>query len=116
MVQIMPNRRSEKWIDVAWSDKATNSLYRSTIALECRNRSGLATSVSSAISGMDVNIVTFNFNSGALECDSIQMETMVEVHSLSVLETLLQTLRQLPDVIEAKRRLPELEKNARIEH
>ena len=98
------NRRSEKWVDAAWSEKAENNIHRSAVSLECRNKPGLATAVSSAISGLDINIVTFNFNQGELARDSIQMETIVEVRSLPELNRLLRALRQIPDVIDANRR------------
>ena len=104
MAQTAPGRRFEKWIDAAWSDKAAGVLHHSAISLECRNRAGLAAVVSSTISNLGVNMVTFNFSAGALTHDSIQMETIVEVPSLAELERLLSVLRTLPDVIEAKRR------------
>ena len=96
-------RRSEKWIETAWSEKAVFGVHRSAIILECRNKPGLATAVSSAISARDINIVNFNFNSGELSRDSIQLETIVEVSSLAELERLLEALRRLPDVIDATR-------------
>ena len=100
----LENRRSEKWIETAWSDKAEENMHRSAIVLECRNKPGLATAVSSAISGQDINIITFNFSSGETARDFIEMETMVEVSSLSHLNRLLRALRGLPDVIAARRR------------
>lgn len=99
------NRRSEKWVDAVWSEKAESGVHRSAVFLECRNKPGLATAISSAISRMDINIVTFNFNQGELARDSIQMETIVEVRSLPDLNRLLGALRKIPNVIDAKRRL-----------
>ena len=100
------SRKSEKWIETVWSDKAVQSTHRSALTLECRNKPGLATAVSSTISGLDINIVTFNFNQGDLSRDFIQMETIVEVSSLSDINRLLRALLQLPDVINARRRIP----------
>lgn len=108
----MSERRSEKWIETAWSDRAIHSAHRSAILLECRNRPGLATAVSSAISGRDINIVTFNFNRGELSRDSIQMETIVEVPSLAELNRLLRALRLIPDVIDARRYWRDISKAA----
>ncbi|MGI9297105.1 MAG: RelA/SpoT family protein [Gammaproteobacteria bacterium] len=99
----MSGRRSEKWIETAWSDRAIHGAHRSAILLECRNNPGLASAVSSAIGGRDINIVKFNFNRGESSRDSIQMETIVEVPSLAELNRLLRALRLLPDVIDARR-------------
>ena len=99
------NRRSEKWIDTAWSEKSTQNKHRSEIVLECRNKMGVATAVSKTISGKNINIVTFNFNQGEQSRDSIQIETIVEVSSLVDLNNLLRALRQLPDVITAARKM-----------
>ncbi len=100
-------RRSEKWIDAAWSEKAAQNTHRSAVTLECRNKPGLASAVSSAISGQDINIVTFNFSQAEQSRDSLQIETVVEVPSLERLQRLLNALRQIPDVIDAVRRRPE---------
>ena len=96
-------RSSEKWIETTWSDKADQATYRSAIAMECRNRPGLASAVSSAVSRSDINIVNFNFNRGDLSHDWIQMEMIVEVPSLVKLENLMHLLRTLPDVIDVHR-------------
>lgn len=106
-VTLGSGRRSEKWIDTAWSDKAVHSMHRSAIVLECHNKPGLATTVSSAISGQNINIVTFNFSQGEQARDSIEMETIVEIASLSDLNRLLAALRQLPEVMEVRRRRQE---------
>ena len=101
-------RRSEKWIETAWSEKAAQFSHRGAIILECRNRPGLASAVSSAIGARDINIVKFHFHGGESSRDSIQMETIVEVPSLAELERLLDALLQLPEVIDARRNLRDL--------
>ena len=98
------NRRSEKWVDAAWSEKAENALHRSAVVLECRNKTGLAAEISTAIGGQNINIITFNFSGGELARDSIQIETVVEVNSLPELNRLLRVLREIPDVVDARRR------------
>ena len=98
------NRRSEKWVDAAWSEKAENALHRSAVVLECRNKTGLAAEISTAIGGQNINIITFNFSGGELARDSIQIETVVEVNSLPELNRLLRALREIPDVVDARRR------------
>ena len=99
-----PSRRSPKWIDTAWSEKSTSTVHRSAIVLHCSNKTGLASAVSSTISTQDINIVTFNFNSGELSRAYIHMEIIVEVKSLAELNRLLETLRNMPEVIDARRR------------
>ena len=101
------SRRSEKWIETAWSEKASQALYKSAVVLDCRNRPGLVAVVSASISGRDINIVNLNFNHGELSRDFIQMEIIVEVPSLPELNSLLHALRALDEVVKAERREPE---------
>ena len=103
-----PNRRSsEKWIDTAWGEKAAQAYYKGAVVMHCRNRPGLVAAVSSAISGRNINIVNFNLDHGEMSRDSLQVELIVEVHSLPELNDLLHVLRGLDEVIKAERKEPE---------
>ncbi|MGI9338939.1 MAG: TGS domain-containing protein, partial [Gammaproteobacteria bacterium] len=101
------NRRSQKWIEVAWHDNPGRRLYSSAITLECRNRPGLITGISGAISKRDINIVTCNFDGGGLAHSAIILEMIVEVPNLAALEALLIALNKMPEVLRAERRLSE---------
>lgn len=98
------SRKSERWIEVRWSEDAMRRLHRSAIALECRNRAGLVSAVSGAISAENVNIVNCHFDDGALEQAKLSLAMMVEVHGLGELQALLAVLRKVPDVLAAERR------------
>lgn len=96
--------RSRKWISTVWSEKADSNMHHSEILLQCANRPGIGTAVSSVISRAGINIVNFNFTGGGIEQDSIAVEAVVEVQSLKRLNFLLASLRKLPEVMEASRR------------
>ena len=112
MVSAQKNRRSEKWIDTAWSDKASNIAHRSAIIIECLNKPGLATTVSSAISSQDINIITFNYSHGEVTQNFIEITAIVEVTTLAILNRLLNVLQKLPDVMEVRRRTETPKPNA----
>lgn len=101
------NRRSQKWIEVAWHDNPGRRLYFAAITLECRNRPGLITGISGAISERDINIVTCNFDGGDMAHSAINLEMIVEVPNLTALESLLDALRKKPEVLRADRRMQE---------
>ncbi len=101
------NRRSQKWIEVAWHEKPGSPAYRSAIVLECKNFPGLITSVSAAISNRDINIVTCNFDGAGAEHSTINLEMIVEVPGKPALDSLLAALKKMPEVLTAHRHLRE---------
>ena len=101
------NRRSQKWIEVAWHDTPGRKLYSAAITLECRNRPGLITGISGAISRRDINIVTCNFDGGGLAHSAIILEMIVEVPNIATLESLLSALSKMPEVLQAERHMTE---------
>lgn len=97
------NRRSEKWTEVQWSQDAAARLHSGALYLECRNRPGLITAVTALISKRDINIVSMHFDGGAMERESLFFEIIVEVSSLDGLNTILQDLKALSEVIRINR-------------
>ena len=98
------NRRSERWIEVQWHEGAGKRLHKGAISLQCHNRPGLITTVSGAISNRDINIVTCNFDGGALEKESMMLDMILEVCNLRQLDELLEALTKMPEVIKAGRK------------
>lgn len=98
------NRRSERWIEVQWTVDAAAHLHHSAIHLQCRNRPGLISAASGAISERRINIVTCHFDGGALEHESIALEMIIEVHNLEELDGLLAHLHKRPEVMQAERK------------
>ena len=99
------SRRSERWTEVQWSPDAGTRVHRSALRLQCKNRPGLISTISSVIGKHHVNIVTCHFDGGALERDSIVLEMIVEVHTLAELEKLLSMLLRQSEVLAAERKI-----------
>ena len=97
------NKKSEKWIDVAWDETARARLFHSAISVECENRRGIAGMMTQIISGESVNIVSFNFAGGQLENEYVAMEFVVDIRDEPHLSSLLDALRNCPQVARAER-------------
>lgn len=101
------NRRSQKWIEVAWHETPGKSLYAAAVILECRNRPGLMTEISAAISRRAVNIVNLKFEGGTSKASAINLEMIVEVPNKTALDALLENLQKMPEVLRARRHMRE---------
>jgi GTP pyrophosphokinase len=89
----------DRWIDVQWATVKT--LHRAHIRVVTQNRRGMLAAISNAINIDDVNIVEMDARTTS---DNLGMNSIiVEVESLTHLQTLLQHLRQLDGVIDAVR-------------
>ncbi len=92
-----PQRR----IEVSWS-AGVKTVHRAQIYLVTQNKKGMLAAISNAISMDDANIVEMEAKTGA---DNLSTSNMVlEVENLEHLSRLLQHLRQIDGVIEARRR------------
>ena len=92
-----PQRR----IEVAWSSDA-KTVHRAQIYLVTQNKKGMLAAVSNAISMDDANIVELEAKTGS---DNLSNTNIVlEVENLEHLSRLLQHLRQIDGVLEARRR------------
>ena len=106
------NKRSERWTDVQWSDSADKRLHCAALRAQCQNRPGLIYTLSGVISDMGVNIVSFNFDGGAMEQESLWLECILEVGSLEDLRRVLSQLGQLPEVLQVSRHMTESRSNS----
>ena len=97
------NKRSEKWTDVAWSDSAGLHPHPGALTLECRNQTGLMSSLTRTMGERDINIVSCNFSGGATERETLTVDFVLEVRDLGQMEGLLSTLNRMPVVIQARR-------------
>jgi GTP pyrophosphokinase len=92
-----PQRR----IEVSWSTGA-KTVHRAQIYVVTQNKKGMLAAVSNAISMEDANIVELE---AKIRADNLSSNSIVlEVEGLDHLSRLLQHLRQLDGVIEARRR------------
>ncbi len=92
-----PQRR----IEVSWS-AGVRTVHRAQIHLVTQNKKGMLAAVSNAISMEDANIVEMEARTNA---DNLSSSNMVlEVEDLDHLSRLLQHLRKIDGVIEARRR------------
>ena len=102
------NRRSEKWIEVAWGEKAKKKPLLSAVILECMNSPSLITTISRVISNRNINIVNLNFSGASHKHETISLSLMVEVHNLDELMDLFGALERTPEVLKAKREMKEI--------
>jgi guanosine-3',5'-bis(diphosphate) 3'-pyrophosphohydrolase len=92
-----PQRR----IEVSWS-AGLKTVHRAQIYLVTQNKKGMLAAIGNAISMEDANIVELEAKTNADNLSSSNI--MLEVDDLDHLSRLLQHLRQLDGVIEARRR------------
>jgi len=92
-----PQRR----IEVSWS-AGLKTVHRAQIYLVTQNKKGMLAAIGNAISMEDANIVELEAKTNADNLSSSNI--MLEVEDLDHLSRLLQHLRQLDGVIEARRR------------
>jgi len=92
-----PQRR----IEVSWS-AGVKTVHRAQIYLVTQNKKGMLAAIGNAISMEDANIVELEAKTNADNLSSSNI--MLEVDDLDHLSRLLQHLRQLDGVIEARRR------------
>ncbi|MFZ5758837.1 MAG: RelA/SpoT family protein [Thermodesulfobacteriota bacterium] len=91
----------ERRIEVSWSS-STRTQHRAQIQIVAHDRKGLLVAICNAITNDDANILNVEAHTAK---DNIARITIVlEVNSIDHLTTLLQHLRQLDQVIEAKRK------------
>ncbi len=91
----------ERRIEVNWS-AGVKTVHRAQIYLVTQNKKGMLAAIGNAISMEDANIVELEAKTNADNLSSSNI--MLEVDDLDHLSRLLQHLRQLDGVIEARRR------------
>jgi guanosine-3',5'-bis(diphosphate) 3'-pyrophosphohydrolase len=99
-----PNLRATdpiRRIEVQWSSSAKTQ-HRAHIQIIAQDKKGLLMTICNAITNDDANIL--NVDAHATKDDLARLNIILEVNNMEHLSTLLQHLRQLDQVIEARRR------------
>jgi len=91
----------QRWVDVSWSEDEQVT-HQVQVQLVAEDQKGLLGVLSNAISADDANIV--NLDAHTSSANLAVLNLVVEVASLRHLGRLLQHLRQVPGVLEARRR------------
>ncbi len=89
-----------RWIEVCWSG-GNNGHHRVKIHVSAENRRGIFATISSAISADDANIV--EISARTTPADTADLQIALEVEDLKHLQIVLQHLRQMEEVISARR-------------
>ncbi len=90
----------QRWIDVEWSTNQESS-HRVEIQVSAENGKGVFAAISTAISSDDANIV--EISARTFPADTADFHIGVEVEGLEHLQRVLQHLRQMEQVITARR-------------
>lgn len=91
----------ERRIEVSWSS-STRTQHRAQIQIVAHDHKGLLVAICNAITNDDANIL--NVEAHAAKDNIARITIILEVNSIDHLTTLLQHVRQLDQVIEAKRK------------
>ncbi len=92
---------STRWLEVKWPHGLQQN-YHTALLLRAENRKSMLATVSSTISADDADIVELNARTTAQNV--AEMEMILAVRDLEHLKLILQHLRQIPEVLELKRR------------
>jgi len=90
----------QRWIDVSWAG-IEEKTYKVSIHVSAENKRGIFAEISSAISQDNANIV--DISAHTTPTDLADMNISLEVENLHHLNTLMQHLRQVPEVISVRR-------------
>jgi len=99
-----PNLKStdrNRWMSVKWSGLVTTK-HRSELLIRAENRKNILADISSSISHDDADIISLNARTTSNNL--AELEIVLEVSDLNHLQTLQQHLRQLPEIIDVRRR------------
>jgi GTP pyrophosphokinase len=92
----------ERLLEVRWSGSTTQGPHRTELFLRAEDRRNLLADISATISSDDANIIEMNSRTGS---DHIaEFRVMVEINDLQHLQLLQTHLRQLPNMLEVRRR------------
>lgn len=99
-----PNLKStdpKRWMSVSWSG-STTTRHRSELLIRAENRKNILADISSSIGHDDADIISLNARTTSNNL--AELDVVVEVSDLDHLQLLKQHLRQLPEVIDVRRR------------
>ncbi len=92
---------STRWVEVNWPADLQQS-YHSPLLIRAENRKNILATISSAISADDADIVELNAKTTANNV--VEIEVLLGVRDLTHLGHIQQHLRQVPEVVELRRR------------
>jgi GTP pyrophosphokinase len=91
----------ERRLAVSWS-RATSTRHRSELLIRAENRKNILADISSSINHDDADIISLNARTTSNNL--AELDVVVEITDLDHLQTLQQHLRQMPEVIDVRRR------------
>ncbi|XOF33620.1 MAG: RelA/SpoT family protein [Candidatus Electrothrix sp. YB6] len=91
-----------RWLEVKWTGAAAQNTHRAELFLRAEDRKNLLVDISSCISSDDANIV--EFNSRTTPDNIAEFNVVLEIADLDHLQILQTHLRQIPEMIEVRRR------------
>ena len=91
---------SERFVDVAWSAKASQT-YSVNMVVTCKDKKGILAEISSVISSLDVNISTARVDTS--RDMRVNCFFRLDVTGLRQLNTLTSAIKQIKDVISVER-------------
>jgi GTP diphosphokinase / guanosine-3',5'-bis(diphosphate) 3'-diphosphatase len=90
-----------RWLAVNWTG-AVKTMHRSQLFIRAENRKNILADISSTISYDDAEIVSLNARTTS---DSLaELDVVLEVSDLGHLQTIQQHLRQMPEILDVRRR------------
>jgi len=90
-----------RWMTVNWA-KSIKSMHRSELLIRAENRKNILVDISSTISHDDAAIISLNARTTSNNL--AELNVVLEVSDIEHLQTLQQHLRQLPEIIDVRRR------------
>ncbi len=99
--QILRETDPNRFIEVTWGG-APESLYNVDIGVQAYDRSGLIRDITIILANEKANVLSLNTKSN-LEDNTADLRISVEVTGLDSLARLLAKIKQLPNIIDAKR-------------
>jgi len=100
LLQLQESERS-RVIQVAWGE-CPDSHYPVDVEVQAYDRAGLLRDITSILANRRINVLSMNTRSNTSE-HSATIALTVEISDIDQLSRLLATIRQLPNVLEAKR-------------
>ena len=98
----MSDHEQARLMEVHWSAQGTEAAYSVDLLVLAADRKGLLRDISSVLSDADVDVLGVNTVSDR-RADRASMRFTVEVKDMEQIEQVLGKLRQIPDVIDARR-------------
>ena len=104
MVGRMDEPQQERLINVAWSDRKTDSTYPVDLQVNAQDRKGLLGDISAIVTNEKLDIIGVVSRSNRKN-DTASMQFTVEISDISQLSRVLNRIAQMPEVYEVRRKV-----------